>query len=533
MHHGVEPVRTDAGPVQGVHVRDDQRHDAVAGALEHDGLGHVGQVVQHHLDLLGIDVLAVVGQDHVLAAAQQEDVPFGVHRADVAGAEPAVAEHRGGRFRILVVAPEHDVPLDGEFTGDMLRIRGIHAEFHDFRQVLPAGLGDVLPRPAVGDDGGEFGQPVPRHEGHLQLVNQQVLQFEGDGGSARDEGLDPAAHRRHQLVVQHLAILGKVLIMSEFLLPFRAVHLGAEDILGKLDEDQGHAVEDARPHLHQGRVHIGRNRRKAEHRHVHAGDQRDHHVASEAETVGVREQAQVVLAPVEGEARAYALDVRRIVAAGQHHALWVAGGAGGIKDRAHVVEVRMRHAEVRRQHPAGELLLKETRSGGINVARAVAAGQHLPAAAVHRTEQLGHLSEVHRGEEALFGIEEAAVGMVHEPLRIGGGKSVVQLDGHVAFADGRHEDGSAQGAASGVDGSLVARLQAGVFPDEVEGFDPLRQPVVVDGRLAEVAQGRVLPIVAHGGLEKIDEIVDLKHFSFSGSGCEDTSFLSQRGPGNG
>ena len=60
------------------------------------------------LDLDRGDVLAA-GDDHVLAAVAQLDVPVGVQHAEVAGAEPAVRRGLRGVASGVVVVAEHDV----------------------------------------------------------------------------------------------------------------------------------------------------------------------------------------------------------------------------------------------------------------------------------------------------------------------------------------------------------------------------------------------------------------------------------------
>ena len=102
--------------------------------------------------------------------------------------------------------------------------------------------------------------------------------------------------------------------------------------------------------------------------------------------------------------------------------------------------------------------------------------------------------------------------MGHQPLGIRRGKGVVELNGHIAFADGRVENLGAEGAGAGIDGDLVAGLQAGFLPDQVEGFDLLRKLAVRNRGSAEVAQRRTVPTVADSALEKLDEVVDFNHF---------------------
>ena len=482
-------------------------------ALQHDGLRHIRQFVENYLDLLGIDVLSVLGENHVLAAAQQEYVAVLIDGADVAGTEPAVLQYLGRGLGILVIALEDDVALDGQLAGDVLRIRRIDADLHDLGQVFAAGLRDVFAHLAVGHDRGELGQAVARDERDLELVNKQGLDFGRNGGTAGGEHFDVAAHGGHQLVVQHLAVIRIILIISQFRLSFRAVDLGAEHVFGEFHEDERHAVEDARAHLHQGLLDVFRDWRQAEHGHVHAHGHRNDHVAGQAEAVRVRQQAQVVLALVEREARTDALHVGRVVAVGQHHALRIAGGTGGIEDGADLVEVGMDDLEISGLHTGRVTLREQLRAGGVDFPRSATARKHFAGGGIDGAEDLGHLLEIHRVEGPLLRVQDAAVGMVDQPLRVGRSERVIEMDGHVTLADRRHEDGGTEGAALGVDGYFVAGLQAGFLPDQVQGFDPLRKFAVGDGGLAEIAQRGTVPAVADSAFEEADEVVDFDHFS--------------------
>src|SRR5690606_25440888 len=77
----------------------DDRADALAalavGKPDHRDVADLGVGVEHVLDLLGRDVLALA-DDHVLEPAGQHDVAVGADVAQVAGTEPAVVVERLG-----------------------------------------------------------------------------------------------------------------------------------------------------------------------------------------------------------------------------------------------------------------------------------------------------------------------------------------------------------------------------------------------------------------------------------------------------
>src|SRR5258708_13425900 len=102
-------------PLEAFHVRGVQREER----------RHVRQAVsdQQHLvdqrlglkkalDARGIDLLSVGRDDQIFLAARDEGVPFGVDLGNVAGREPAAAEHCSGRTAIFVIAREHRRTLD-------------------------------------------------------------------------------------------------------------------------------------------------------------------------------------------------------------------------------------------------------------------------------------------------------------------------------------------------------------------------------------------------------------------------------------
>ena len=106
------------------HARIVDAHDA---AFEH--AGHGGD---HAFDFIGIDVKAV-HNDQVLLAVRDRDRAAFIHKAHVAGSEPAVDEDVGGLFGLFPVACHHLRALDADFArvfGDLFRVR-THAEIDE------------------------------------------------------------------------------------------------------------------------------------------------------------------------------------------------------------------------------------------------------------------------------------------------------------------------------------------------------------------------------------------------------------------
>jgi hypothetical protein len=103
----------------GHHHGDHDLAPALVGPADHRGFGDVRRFDQQVLDFGRVDVLAA-GNDHVLAAAVDIEIAFLVEVAHVAGAKPAVDQHRGGGLRRLPVAAHDVVALDQDLAGDAL-----------------------------------------------------------------------------------------------------------------------------------------------------------------------------------------------------------------------------------------------------------------------------------------------------------------------------------------------------------------------------------------------------------------------------
>jgi hypothetical protein len=110
----MDAVRRQLGPEQGVLCGHDERHRHLVqldvGPGHHGGLGDAGHLGDDALDLAGGDVLAA-DPEHVLGPARERDPAVGVHRHQVAGAEPAVlvVAVRGG-LRLFRYSANIDSP---------------------------------------------------------------------------------------------------------------------------------------------------------------------------------------------------------------------------------------------------------------------------------------------------------------------------------------------------------------------------------------------------------------------------------------
>src|SRR5262249_41952439 len=92
----------------GVRTQHDDGGDVLAkspmGDGENGGFGHIGMAQQRLLDLRGRDLLPAP-VDHVLDAANNEEISVPVEVSQVAGSEPAVAKRGIGGGDIIVISP--------------------------------------------------------------------------------------------------------------------------------------------------------------------------------------------------------------------------------------------------------------------------------------------------------------------------------------------------------------------------------------------------------------------------------------------
>ena len=93
-------------------------------AVDHR-LGDLRALGQERLDPCRRDVVAARVDDQILLAIGDVQLPVGVDAADIAGVEPAVAQHRGGGLRIAPVAQHqerathHDLAVAGDLEFDL------------------------------------------------------------------------------------------------------------------------------------------------------------------------------------------------------------------------------------------------------------------------------------------------------------------------------------------------------------------------------------------------------------------------------
>ena len=289
--------------------------DRRVGNADHAGRLHLGMAVEHVLDILGEDRVALV-LDQVLGAVVEVEVALAVHAHDVAGAQPprAVLLDEGARGLLgpVPVAEHH-----------------VRAVEHQLARLLPGGeferLGIDHRGPHVGHRAAEAPglRPLQRIEvAQRRGFRQAVALDDGRPGAPR-----PGAQRRfvqgvgareHQLQSPPVDLVG-VLVVLEVLVERR------------------HAVKHRRPvalHRRENRFGVGAGEQDQQVSLAQAV-QHDHRLAVDVEER--QEGENHLLARLEGPESRLSADQRGDqVVMRQHDALRIPGRAAGVGQRGDV-----------------------------------------------------------------------------------------------------------------------------------------------------------------------------------------------------
>ena len=189
-------------PLDGILIQIDQC-DKFRSPVHYDRLSDVRLVVDHSLDLLRIDVLAISGENHRLAATLYEYIPVLVHDSKVTGLKIAVIREGIGRsFGVLVVPYADVITLGLDLSGDVLRIFGIDTYMCAGNR-LAAGAGNIVLVTDIGKQRSRLGHSVADHVRQFDLL-EPLLHLRADRSSSKDELLDLATESVDHLVMNLL-----------------------------------------------------------------------------------------------------------------------------------------------------------------------------------------------------------------------------------------------------------------------------------------------------------------------------------------
>ena len=181
---------------RGLLLGDDDRRDLLGHPVGQPHDRELGDQLRRGVDLfhfVGVDVLAAAVHDHVLAAADQEEMSVLVEASQVARVEPAVAQRFRRRLVVAVVAG-HDVRPLGRDLADPRGV-GVHDADLDSRQGLAdAADGNRAVRRSDCQDGGGLREPVAL--GNMEAETPERLPGRlRESGRAADQIADPAPQR--------------------------------------------------------------------------------------------------------------------------------------------------------------------------------------------------------------------------------------------------------------------------------------------------------------------------------------------------
>ena len=489
----------------------DKGHELVA-PLHHHALCHHGERGELVLKLLGIDVLAVGAEEHVLDAATDEDVALGIHGAKVAGVVPSVGiEDGGGGFRILVVA-EHDVWAPGHYLAGYGG--GVVAE--DAHLLVDGGTAAAAGHEAlvvcIADDGGALGGAVAHGVAEAYLV-EEGLYLLAEGGAADDDLIEAASEGCCNLLADLLVHLLADDGHAEEQPHLVVLYLGEDALADDLLNDQGHGDDDARAYVGKCLGDDSRAGHAGEVIDVAAGEKLEDELEGHAVHVGHGEDADdgVTGMDLGSEDVAGEVGIAPHGAVGQHHALGVAGGAAGIVDEGKLVGAllaivgHMLASEVLGVLAAEHLV--EVLSG---IGETVGAREHKRVVGdVDDALEGGHAGAVYLGGHHVADEEELGLAVVDDVVDLVGGELVQDGHGHGTVGDGGEKGACPRRTVAAAEGYLVALGHAAALEEDVELLYLAGHVVILQGGSFVVGECIEVPMVFDALL---DERVETGNF---------------------
>ena len=457
-----------------------------AGVADQHALAGGGAVVEELLlDRLGGDVVARLGDQDVLHAADDLEVAFEVQFALIAGEEPAVLQGLGGGLGAVPVAGEDAGAADQELAvGVELELAAAEGEA-DVAGLDLVGL-------VHGDDRGGLGEAVDLVDAHADEL-EPPLGLLGEGGRAADQELEAGADLALDRGEDELAgggegeaveeVGGALTVLAEGVLA--AAVEGGRDAAALLDLGAD-AVADALEHggdvevvVRVGGGHLLHEVGEvgAEEDRVAAEQLRPQHDARAGEAQREEVEHAVGLAAAAGDGvhggdglRDHVVDV----GAGEHGALGLAAGARGVDDRDGVV--------------GGEGVRGGRDRGGLQgLAEEGDAAVLGPGVAEGGCE--GVVAGEHEHGAAVAGHDRELVGVL----------AAVEGDDDGALGEGGEVGGDPQAAVGGEEGDAVAGLDAGAAQEAAEVGDVLEE-LGAGGGLLRLAVDLDHELAVGGGL---------------------------------
>ena len=140
--------------------------------LNDERLHNCLQVVEFCLNLLGVDILTIVGENHSLAASANEAVARLIHNAHIASMEPALrVEHSLGCGGVFVVTEGYILASHANLTRDIVGVGRVNLHLHTRHQPTARErlVGGVV---SVANQGSALGHTIAHSVGQLNLFEQ-------------------------------------------------------------------------------------------------------------------------------------------------------------------------------------------------------------------------------------------------------------------------------------------------------------------------------------------------------------------------
>ena len=472
----------------------DDGHQLLLAAYD-EGFGDGGVVVEEGFYLLGVDVLAVGGQDHELAAPLDEDVAILVYDAQVAGVEPSVLGKgvAGGLFVLEIACRDvHSSYL--QLAWGMAWVIGRHTYLHPVHD-LAAGAGHELVRCLVSDEGAAFRHSIAYGGGNMGF-HHDVLDLRIHGCPSDGNQSYLAAQGLHEPFVY--ATVDKV---GEAWDSRQQAHDGpVEDglhlVLDDLFYDEGYGNQDVRPYLRKCLEQDGGG--------GHFGEEID--MASAQEGVQELEDEPVHVSEGQDAKRVVAFlmwvvvlckgDVGIYAAGRQHDALGIAGRAGCVVDKYQFFRFANGVVDTVGSQAVGIGLVIVFLHVCEKFARVVfGCVQEGEVFTAYDGAYRGHGFRRHGFERLLVGKQEDTLGVVGECLYVVGGE--VGQYGHshgMVGLRGQEGDGPLGGVPGGY-GHLVPLLHSQSFEDEVQLGYFYGNVVMREGLSVIIGESRLVPLL--------------------------------------
>ena len=139
------------------------------------------QSVEGIFNVLGINILAAFGHNHVLLAPEKLQMPVAIKAAKIAGDQPAIHDGLRGQLGIVQVVRHHRLAVNRNFA-DAIGI-GIENTQLDSRQRLAYGVRAKRLQVIQGERGAGLGKPVSVGDGNAEIV-EKLQRRRLDEGSA-------------------------------------------------------------------------------------------------------------------------------------------------------------------------------------------------------------------------------------------------------------------------------------------------------------------------------------------------------------